>query len=49
MILKNATADAIEAQAKTEGMMSMVEDGIFQCVLGLTTIDEVLACIGIKQ
>ena len=45
MILKNATADAIEAQAKTEGMMSMVEDGIFQCVLGLTTIDEVLRVV----
>jgi type IV pilus assembly protein PilB len=45
LILKNATADAIEARAKEEGMMSMVEDGIFQCVLGLTTIDEVLRVV----
>lgn len=45
LILKGATADAIEEQAKKEGMMSMVEDGIFQCVLGLTTIDEVLRVV----
>lgn len=45
LILKGSTADAIEEQAKNEGMMSMVEDGIFQCVLGLTTIDEVLRVV----
>jgi len=45
LILKGSTADAIEAQAKNEGMMSMIEDGIFQCVLGLTTIDEVLRVV----
>lgn len=45
MILKNATADAIEAQAKKEGMTTMLEDGIYQAVLGLTTTEEVLRVV----
>ena len=45
MILKGATADAIEAQAKKEGMMTMLEDGIYQAVLGMTTTEEVLRVV----
>lgn len=45
IILKGGTADDIEKQAKEEGMMTMLEDGIYQCVLGLTTIDEVLRVV----
>src|SRR3989339_224840 len=41
MIMKNATADEIEDQAKKEGMMTMMEDGIFKAVMGVTTIEEV--------
>ena len=37
--------DKIEAQAKSEGMMTMVEDGIIKCIQGLTTIEEVLRVI----
>ena len=42
LIIKNATSDEIEEQAKKEGMLTMIEDGIFQAVQGLTSIEEVL-------
>lgn len=42
IVIKGGTSDAIEAQARKEGMLTMFEDGIFKCVLGLTTIEEVL-------
>lgn len=45
LIMKNSTTDAIEAQARKEGMLTMMEDGIFKCVQGLTTIEEVLRVI----
>lgn len=45
LILKNATMDEIEKQAKTEGMMTMLEDGIFLAAQGETTIEEVLRVI----
>lgn len=45
LILKSGTADALQAQAEKEGMLTMYEDGIFQCVKGLTTIEEVLRVI----
>jgi type IV pilus assembly protein PilB len=42
LIMKGETSTAIEIQAKKEGMLTMLEDGIFKCVQGLTTIEEVL-------
>jgi type IV pilus assembly protein PilB len=42
LIIKNATADEVEDQAKKDGMMTMLEDGIFQAANGLTSIEEVL-------
>ncbi|MCA9355957.1 type II/IV secretion system protein [Candidatus Nomurabacteria bacterium] len=45
LILKGASSDDIEAQAKKEGMMTMLEDGIYQAVLGLTSTEEVLRVI----
>lgn len=45
LIMKDATSKEIEDQAKKEGMMTMLEDGIFKCVLGETTIEEVLRVI----
>lgn len=42
LILHGASTDDLEKQAKTEGMLTMVEDGIFKAVQGLTTIEEVL-------
>ncbi|TSD05672.1 MAG: Type II secretion system protein E [Parcubacteria group bacterium Greene0714_7] len=45
LILKRVSADEIELQAKREGMLTMVEDGIFKAVTGVTTIEEVLRVI----
>lgn len=45
MIIQGETADKIQVQAQKEGMLSMLEDGIFQSVLGETTIEEVLRVV----
>jgi type IV pilus assembly protein PilB len=45
IILRGGTPDEIEAQAKKEGMMTMLEDGIFQAAQGKTTIEEVLRVV----
>ncbi|OHA90012.1 MAG: hypothetical protein A2832_01850 [Candidatus Zambryskibacteria bacterium RIFCSPHIGHO2_01_FULL_44_22b] len=45
MIMKGATGGDIEKQAKSEGMMTMLEDGIFKAAQGITTIEEVLRVI----
>ena len=45
IILRGGSADEVEAQAKKEGMMTMIEDGIFQAAQGKTTIDEVLRVV----
>lgn len=45
LVMKNATGDEIEKQAKSEGMLSMIEDGIFKASQGVTTIEEVLRVI----
>ncbi|MDQ5969038.1 MAG: type pilus assembly protein PilB [Patescibacteria group bacterium] len=45
VILKSGTADAIQEIAEKEGMLTMFEDGVFQAVQGLTTIEEVLRVI----
>ncbi|MBI5457685.1 type II/IV secretion system protein [Candidatus Kaiserbacteria bacterium] len=45
LVMKNDTGDAIEHQARSEGMLTMSEDGIFKSVQGVTTIEEVLRVI----
>lgn len=45
LILKNASQDEIEEIAKKEGMITMIEDGIFQAVLGNTSIEEVFRVV----
>ncbi|HTE48501.1 MAG TPA: ATPase, T2SS/T4P/T4SS family [Candidatus Paceibacterota bacterium] len=45
MIIKGSSQDEIEVQAKKEGMMTMLEDGIFQAVLGVTTLEEVFRVV----
>ena len=42
LIMANATSDDIEKQAKKEGMMTMLEDGVVKCIQGVTTIEEIL-------
>ncbi|MEJ0001650.1 MAG: hypothetical protein WDN09_00445 [bacterium] len=45
MIIKGGSEDAMEEQAKKEGMMTMLEDGIFQAVLGMTTLEEIFRVV----
>lgn len=45
LIVKGADADEIEVLAKKEGMLSMIEDGIFKAAQGVTTIEEVLRVV----
>lgn len=45
LVLSDATADAIEKQARDEGMLTMVEDGIYKAALGQTSVEEVLRII----
>jgi len=45
IIVKGGTAADIQAQAEKEGMLTMIEDGIFQAVQGTTTIEEVLRVV----
>ncbi len=45
IVMNSGTADAIEAQARKEGMLTMAEDGIYKAAIGQTTIEEVLRVI----
>ncbi len=45
LVMGNGTGDAIEKQARSEGMLTMSEDGIFKAAQGVTTIEEVLRVI----
>lgn len=45
LILHNGTPDAIEAQARKEGMLSMLEDGLYKSTRGITSIEEVLRAV----
>ena len=42
MVVKQATADQINGQARKEGMLTMLEDGIIKAARGLTSIEEIL-------
>jgi len=44
-VVKGEPDSVINEQAKKEGMLSMIEDGIFKAVQGVTTIEEVLRVI----
>lgn len=45
IILRSSTTDAIEAQAKKEGMLTMFQDGLYKAGRGTTSIEEVLRAI----
>jgi type IV pilus assembly protein PilB len=45
LINRNATTEQIEAQARKEGMLTMLEDGIFKAALGHTTVEEVFRVV----
>jgi type IV pilus assembly protein PilB len=45
LILKSASGDAIEAQARKEGMLTMLEDGLYKGARGITSLEEVLRAV----
>ncbi len=45
LIMQGSNADQIEDQAKKEGMLTMLEDGLFKAVQGHTSIEEVLRMV----
>ena len=45
LILRGAPAAEIETQGRKEGMLTMIEDGIFKAVQGVTTIEEVFRVV----
>lgn len=45
IILHGATSDAIEAEARKEGMLMMLEDGIYKAAKGVTSLEEVLRAV----
>ena len=42
MIVRRATSDEIEVQARKEGMLTMSEDGFVKAIQGYTSIEEIL-------
>jgi len=45
MVMSQKTGDEIEVQARKEGMLTMLEDGIYKAATGMTSIEEVLRVI----
>lgn len=45
MVVGGKTSDDIERQARKEGMLTMLEDGIYKAARGMTSIEEVLRVI----
>ncbi|OIO29944.1 hypothetical protein COU48_01290 [Candidatus Nomurabacteria bacterium CG10_big_fil_rev_8_21_14_0_10_03_31_7] len=45
LIIRGSSQDDIEAQAKKEGMMTILEDGVFKAVLGQTSLEEVFRVV----
>ncbi len=45
LMLHQLTTDSLEAQAKKEGMLTMLEDGLYKATRGVTSIEEVLRAV----
>ena len=45
LMIDGASADKIKKQAEEEGMLTMIEDGIYKAAKGVTTIEEVLRVV----
>ncbi|MEM9336967.1 MAG: GspE/PulE family protein [Patescibacteria group bacterium] len=45
LVMGRKTSDEIETQARKEGMLTMLEDGVFKAAKGVTSIEEVLRVI----
>src|SRR3989338_4517836 len=44
-VIVNSPAEKIEEQARKEGMLTMLEDGLFKAARGLTTVEEVFRVV----
>lgn len=45
MVMEKRTGDELQEQARKEGMLTMLEDGIFKAAKGVTSIEEVLRVV----
>ncbi|MDP2736006.1 MAG: ATPase, T2SS/T4P/T4SS family, partial [bacterium] len=45
LVVQKATADQVQKQGVSEGMITMVEDGLMKAAQGITSIEEVLRVI----
>ena len=45
LMLHNASPDELEKQARKEGMLTMLEDGLYKAAKGITSIEEVLRAV----
>jgi len=45
IILHDGTPEAIETQARKEGMLTMLEDGLYKAARGITSVEEVLRAV----
>ncbi|MGD0328731.1 MAG: GspE/PulE family protein [Minisyncoccia bacterium] len=45
IILHSGTSDSLEAQARKEGMLTMLQDGLYKAARGITSIEEVLRTV----
>lgn len=45
MVIKNSTAEDLNTEARTEGMLTILEDGLFKAAQGITSIEEVLRAV----
>jgi hypothetical protein len=45
LVMRGATTSDLEKQARSEGMLTMLEDGIFKCAQGITTLEEVMRVV----
>ena len=45
MIINGSSQDDMEMRAKKEGMMTMLEDGVFKAALGVTSLEEVFRVV----
>ena len=45
MIIAGEPSEKLEEQAKKEGMLTMLEDGIYKAASGITTIEEVFRVV----
>jgi len=45
IMLHSSTSDALESQAKKEGMLTMFEDGLYKAARGITSIEEVMRAV----